>query len=487
MEKKSIGFGARGTMLLIYQFLAYCAYCAFTNFPQNLLSDFFGGTNVTTLMNLIGSMLGYVITYFVVAPNIGKIKNMKRVGIIIGLVSLVFCAGVCLIPAEQRVLWCICFVCVLITTQLWACFFVTQLIGNWFPRRKGTVMGIVTMAFPLVTGICLGLFASHFFGMVFGQGVDFTLARVIAFSPYWIAGLVAIIVCALFLKDFPEQCGAYRDNDKSFTPEMANEMLMKELEARKNSCWKRSKIWGCKDWWMQAIPTALLLACAMAFMVQIMPVLQSKGDALNVLAIPGFSLMADGYNAVLFGLSIFAMFGSWLLGVLDTKYGTKTAVFITSIIMLIAGGLGMIDNIWCTVAACWLLGLFMGASSNFGLSSIVRYWRLEDYPSVMSGAPPVSTIIGAGFPFLVSVISRIGLTPEQINDLNNGVEGAVANYKYSFLFVAIMAVVCIVCNRLFSPRGIAEYDRKLRIEAGLEPDNVLFDRLDMEKRQNAKA
>ena len=110
-------------------------------------------------------------------------------------------------------------------------------------------MGIVTMAFPLVTGICLGLFASQFFGML-ATGQDFLMARVIAFSPYWIAGIVAIIICALFLKDFPEQCGAYRDNDKSFTPEMANEMLMREIEARKNSCWKRSKIWGCKDWWM---------------------------------------------------------------------------------------------------------------------------------------------------------------------------------------------------------------------------------------------
>ena len=487
MEKKSIGFGGRGTILMIYQFLAYCGYCAFTNFPQNVMSSFYGGTNVTTLMNLIGSLLGYCVTYFIVAPNIGKIKNMKRVGVIMGIVALAFCAGICLIPKEMPTLWCICFVCVLISTQLWACFFVTQLIGNWFPRRKGTVMGIVTMSFPIITGICLGLFYGHFYGTLGASGGDFTIARVVAFSPYWIAALVGLLLCVFFLKDFPEQCGAYRDNDKNFTPEMANEMLMRELEARKVSPWKRSKIWGCKDWWFQAIPTALLLACAMAFMVQIMPLLQSYGTQLDVLAIPSFSLMQDGYYAVLFGLSIFACFGSWLLGVLDTKFGTKTAVFITSIIMLIAGVLGMIDNVWCSVAACWMLGLFMGASSNFGLSSIVRYWRLEDYPSVMSGAPPVSTIIGAGFPFLVSVISKIGLTPQQIDDLNNGVEGAVANYKYSFAFVGIMAIVCIICNRLFQPRGIAEYDRKLRIEAGLEADDVLFDRIDMEKRLNAKA
>ena len=75
----------------------------------------------------------------------------------------------------------------------------------------------------------------------------------------------------------------------------------------------------------------------MGFMVQIIPVLFSFGAALDVLAVPNFVLMSSGANAVLFGLSIFACFGSWLLGVIDTKYGTKTAVFITSWIMLLAG------------------------------------------------------------------------------------------------------------------------------------------------------
>ncbi len=85
MQKQSIGFGTRGTLLIIYQFLAYCTYCAFTNFPQNMASVVTGadGTPVIaqttiTFINLIGSLLGYVITYFVVAPKIGKMKSVKR-------------------------------------------------------------------------------------------------------------------------------------------------------------------------------------------------------------------------------------------------------------------------------------------------------------------------------------------------------------------------------------------------------------------------
>ncbi len=476
MEKQQrLGFGGRGSVLMIYQILAYAGYTAFTNFPQNILSSFYGGTQRLTFMNLIGSLLGYVITYFVISPRIGKMKSVKRVGMYIGFLALIVCAVLCVIPPTKSGLWCVFFVLTLITTQLWGCFFVTLLIGNWFPRRKGTVMGIVTMAFPIVTGICLSLFATQFFGiygaqmgalMATGQyspeaatAAAVVKASVISFAPYWCISLIGIILCGIFLKDFPEQCGAYRDNDRSFTPEMAQQMLAAEQEARARSVWKRSKIWGCKDWWLQAIPNSLLLSCAMAFMVQIMPILQSHNEELQVLAVPGFVLMADGYNAVLFGLAIFACFGSWLLGVLDTKYGVRTAVFITSIIMLLAGILGLINNTWCVVAATWMLGLFMGASSNFGLSSIVRYWRGEDFPSVYSGAPPIGTIIGAAFPFIVAAI------------------GTNLGYAYAFGFVAVMAVICIICNRAFNPRGIIAYDNKLREAAGLPLDDELEKRL----------
>ena len=467
MQHKNIGFGTKGTLLLVYQMLAYTGYCAFTNFPQNVMSEHYGGTTTATLMNLIGSLIGYLITYCVVAPRIGRIKSIKRVGMYLGVIALACCASVALIPPSHIELWCLCFILVLITTQLWACFFTTMLIGNWFPTRKGTVMGIVTISFPIVTGICLNLFMLQHSSSV-ASGMSLVQANLIAFAPYWLLSVVGLVICGLFLKDFPEQCGAYRDNDRTFTLEQANQMLARELEARKNSVWKRSKIWGCRDWWFMALPNALLLACAMAFMVQIIPVLMRYNDALSVLAVPGFVLMSQGYSAVLFGLSIFACFGSWFLGVVDTRYGTRTAVLITAILMLAAGLLGMVDNPWCAVAACWLLGLFMGASSNFTLSSVVRYWRQEDFPAVYSGAPPLGTIIGATFPFTIATIAQ------------------KFTYNGAFLFVAIMAVISILCCILFNPRGIARYDNKLRAAAGLPVDDVLEQRLIREKKYRGK-
>ena len=51
MQKQSISFGPRGNLLLVYQFLAYCGYCAFTNFPQNVMSDYYGGQTTTIVLN----------------------------------------------------------------------------------------------------------------------------------------------------------------------------------------------------------------------------------------------------------------------------------------------------------------------------------------------------------------------------------------------------------------------------------------------------
>ena len=474
MEKKSIGFGARGTMLLVYQFLAYCTYCAFTNFPQNMAGQVMGaeGTPVIaqtsiTFINLIGSLLGYCITYFIVAPRIGKMKSVKRTGLSIGVVALLCCAGVTLIPITTTWLWYIFFALVLITTQLWACFFATMLIGNWFPRRKGTVMGIVTMAFPLVTGLGLSVCYSQFFGAIMpalmtGQVPDYTMAFVQCFGLYWILGLISILICAIFLKDFPEQCGAYRDNDRSFTPEMAQKMMMAEIEARKKSVWKRSKIWGCKAWWLMAIPNGLLLSCAMAFMVQIIPVLNGYGEALDVLKLSDtFILLNSGPTTVLTGLAIFACFGSWFLGVMDTKFGTKTAVFITSIVMLAAGILGALNNGTALLISLVLIAMFMGASSNFTVSAAVQYWRIEDFPSVFSVVNPVANLINSFGPMVIAALlfTAVGPVPSRV-----------------FIATAIAGAVGLILMLLFKPGHVKAKDDKYRAAAGKPLDDVLAGR-----------
>ena len=135
--------------------------------------------------------------------------------------------------------------------------------------------------------------------------------------------------------------------------------------------------------------------------------------------------------------------------------------------MIAAGIIGSFNNVYCVIAACWLLGIYMGAASNFGLSGIVRYWRQEDFQAVMSGAPPLGTVIGAGYPFIVASIA------------------ARFTYNGAFTFIGICAVIGMVCLALFNPRRLAKYDNKLRAEAGLPTDDLLERRL-LEEKQRRK-
>jgi len=462
------GFGFRGWMLMIYQMLAYVGYVAYTSYPVNVLSSHIaGGTETTTLVTLVGTLLSFFITYVIVAPRIGRIRNQKAVSLLFGCISMAIAVLIMVInPEKSTVLWCIVFGIGLLTFPLWANTMTTILIGNWFPRKKGTVMGIVTLSYPLASAICLSLFTGGHAAVLASSG-SLIKANLVSWAPFFIACVIGLIICAIFIKTYPEDCGCFRDNDKSFTKEKADAMLAVELENRKKSVWKRSKIWGCKQWYLCSIPTSLLITCSVAFMVQIVPALISFESQLCIFAIPGFTLMKYGFTSVLFMMGIFAMVGSYILGLIDTKYGTKTAIFVTSIIMTACGVLGAIPNVWTLFIATLLLGIFMGAGSNFGFSALVRYWRPEDFPSVYTGAPPIATVINAIFPYIFAAIgaSKFG-------------------YNGTFAFVAICGIVAVVLNRLFDPKKLADYDNKLRVEAGLEANDVLYSRIGMEKRIN---
>ena len=59
-QKKSINFGTKGWLLIIFQAIAFLAFTAFTNYPMNLLasSGFFGGwTGDPSIGDITGTAL----------------------------------------------------------------------------------------------------------------------------------------------------------------------------------------------------------------------------------------------------------------------------------------------------------------------------------------------------------------------------------------------------------------------------------------------
>lgn len=452
-HKKTIGYGFRGWLLILFQAIAFVMYQASTNYPLNILNGLFDGfaggegqgMQLLSMIYTIAAIVG-IICQLILSNSIGKAKSVKRIALTLGAVSIILLFLMMVIsPFTAPVPWLICYGIVNVTSVMYATFAVGVLIGQWFPTRKGTVMGIATFAFPIANGL-VGLFAASVFK--FNPAIGAVVPDIFgAFLPFFIVFVVGWLIGLIFITDYPEQCGAYRDNDKNMTPEVAKAIMEQEIENKKTTVWKLGHTLKCRDFWLITLPMGFLLMFSVGTMTLTEPITAQVG--------------LDFQKTMLL-VMIFGLIGSYILGILDTRLGTKKSIIIALCIMVIAGILGFVSspaNPGLLRAALICLALFMGASSNYTVSAAAQYWRREDFPTVFAAVNPIANILASSGPF---VIARL--------------MGTKMGYNAIFLATAIVAVVCIVLAALFSAKHVKETDDKYRAAAGKPLDDALVGR-----------
>lgn len=441
MEKKTVNFGFRGWMLILYQAIAFVTYHVFTNYPLNILADFYGGAQRLSAVYSACAIIG-VIAQLALANVIAKMKSVKAFGTVLGLITLVLGFGIMTIPFRSANIWLVCYALENVIAVLYATFSIGILVGQWFPRRKGTIMGIATFAFPLANGL-IGPFAAR----VFLHGKPDVFG---AFLPFFLVFIIGWLIGLIFIRDYPEQCGAFRDNDRTMTPEAAKQMMMQEIENKKTTVWTLGHTLRCRDFWLITIPVGLLLMFSIGMMTQSAAIIGHYRGQLN---------FVGGYTGVMLLIMIFGCIGSFVLGVLDTKFGTKKAIMISLLFMILAGVLGCIPHAVTLLFAMICLAVFMGASSNFGVSMAAQYWRREDFSSVFATASPIGNIICSSGPVVIArlMYSRLG---------------------YQSIFIATIAagVIGMICILAFRPIHVKEVDDRYRRNAGKVLDDVLVGR-----------
>lgn len=444
-QKKSINFGARGWLLILWVATGMFSYVVAGNYPLNIMSNFpqYGPATTLSMIYTGASIVGIIVQVIFSS----KVRNWKKLSTILGIVAIVFMILEMVVPAgteSASVLWLICFGIATALTALYGTWALSVLVGVWFPRRKGTVMGIITFAFPIGNAL-LGGFLSRF-APIAGE----RWGALQALWPYVLVVVVGFIIGVISISEFPEQVGAYRDNDKTITPEVAEAMMKAEIENRKTTVWTTGHTLASPDFWFITIPMGLLLMFAVGAMTQSMAIIGSQGDAYA---------WTGGYNGVMYWIAGFGIIGSYVFGLIDTKMGTRFAVLLSHICMLISGIFGVLGNPTMMFVALILLAMFMGASSNYTVSAAVQYWRIEDFPSVFSTVNPVANLINAFGPTIVAALLASAL----------GVKGV-------WIVTGIAAIISIICCILFKPSRIKAYDDKYRTAAGKPLDDVLVGR-----------
>lgn len=294
-----------------------------------------------------------------------------------------------------------------------------NVISNWYPTKKGLAMGVVTIGFPLsatiATPLCTALLMN--IGL---NGIYYMFS---------IVCLVLGVLVFLLVKDYPEQVGAWPDNDRSFDRELANKLLAEGLEYQKTSVWQPKKFLKTPNVWKIIFPLGVMELFSLGVMSNFVPRMAQIGF-VNV----------NDVTPMLACAGLVACVGSYLCGVMDQKLGTKKAIIITfifgiaSLALNVIGGFvhGFSDQKDLGYVLIFIgqpfMGIMLGGAANYLVSLISTIWGRYDFDNGYRVMKPAVAIIGA---LGITICGALGNAP--------GV-----GYAYAYMLICALCIVAVI-------------------------------------------
>ena len=350
----------RGYSMVLHSFLMYwiygtpiggglsvlvAQYCGMTGLNSNLV------TSVNTVGGFLSVAMTFLIGRWVIARGVRGITAFSCIGTAVGL---------CILGNGTSlgiyILWSV------VSQGLYNGYSFTAtnaLIANWFPRKKGWVMGITT------AGMMAASFTSVLFITVYSPKIGFTNVC------YFLAAVIAMlgVVSLKWIVDTPEQCGLLPDN-----------MPLTEREQQEfgggtaRQDWTARNLIGSKDGMCYIVGFGLLFIATTGGITAFVPYMLERGysqvDAVGLMSLT----------------SLFSLAGSFIMGVLDTRLGTKKASLIFAALYVIgysgAFALTGIDKLF--LLPLWLAMASGGANANLMASTLVSQYGRANYASVWS-------------------------------------------------------------------------------------------------------
>lgn len=401
----SANFGPKGWFIIIVSFLCILLDSSLINDSLNVTIPVFAeskGWNISVLY-----MFSTVSAWIAVAGAVMWGAVSKKINIRFAWAASLAITAIAAFAwghASNTVFYLVCLSIASVGGMGFAYIANLNVISNWFPRKKGMAMGFVTVGFPLSASISVPLVS----GLVGTGG----LPKVYTF--YGIAAVVLCIIVAVFVRDYPEQAGAFPDNNHNYDHAQAEKELADGLTYMKTSPWTVKKLFATKKVWMIAYSLGVMELLSLGIMTNFMPrCLQAGYEASEItimLAVAG----------------LVAIFGSVGCGLLDAKVGPKKAIFITLIIAVIAIILNLIPTRATMYCSLPFLGVMLGGAANYLVSLTNTIWGRYDFPMAYRVLKPMVAFLGA---FGVSIV---------------GVLGNVFNYAVAYGVLAVLAFIAII-------------------------------------------
>ena len=227
------------------------------------------------------------------------------------------------------------------------------LCTNWFPRKKGLVMGWVTMGNNFST--------AFFIAMITGAMSAWGLANGLSIVGYL---FILSAILALFMKDYPEQAGCYPDNIK---PEEGEEVRAADIDGTLESTITIKDVFSRKEVWLVTLSCGILAMCTVGVVSQLVPRIMGLGYS------QGFALSTMTVCALI------GVVGSYVVGFWDQKFGTKRALLMFAVVFACGLILNVIPSKPTFYLSLLVFGFSLGGTANFPVSFTACLFGRRDF------------------------------------------------------------------------------------------------------------
>lgn len=244
--------------------------------------------------------------------------------------------------------------------------------SDWFPKKRGVVNGISTIGANIGTAILAPIMTTLL-----------TMAEYkTSLSVFAVAAVVLGIFAYLTLRDDPLEAGMYPDNVTKEVYEKEYKNISKKDEYV--SDWTIPKMLKCKEVWLAAMVPGFITLGLLGIITQFVPRNVSLGLSQEV-AISAMTVAG-----------LVGIIGSYAIGYIDTKIGTKKACMIYCAIFAVEIAFNLLASIWLpfVYVSILIVGFSLGGSTNMSLSFPASIFGVLDYPKVNGVIFPINYCIG---------------------------------------------------------------------------------------------
>lgn len=395
-----VNFGVQGWVTILYCLLMFWLYAGMVNSGSNVtapaIAEKFGILPGTVLnMNTVAGVVGVI--FFIVVGQINRVIGAR------------ITSGVCLIVAGLAYLgvgnavnlamYTVC-MCIVVGGVMSAGYISGgDLVTQWFPKKKGIVMGYTTMGHNLASVTFVPLITLLVGRLGIGNGV----------IPISVCAIVLGILGLLLVRNTPQERGLNPDN-------VSDEVYRTEYfhgHEDPTGGWTTGRLLRCKETWLVAVTTGMFQICSLGVVSQM------------VLRNMELGLSREQATFILSLVALIGLVGSFFVGYMDERLGTKKSMLFFGIWYALSLLANATENTVLVYVSIFMIGMSIGGSANFTTSLTTSVFGRQGFSKVNSVVFPIQ---GA-----VSALSFV------VNGVVSNITGG--NLRYTYLIFAGVSVV----------------------------------------------